>query len=579
MTDAPSLGFALPPGLILMLAGVAVLALPRPARWLPILAGPLLALAYVLFLQDEAAFLCAAEGTGCAARVTLDWLGFTLAPVQVDATATVFGLVFALMALAGGIFAEPSDRPEELAAAYVYAGAALSAVYAGDLITLFVFWEVMAIFSTAVIWMGGPDARAAGLRYAVVHFLGGVFLMAGIAGTAAAGGSIAVADLGGAGGLLAWLVLISLLMNAGGWPFNAWLADSYPRASVAGTVFLSAFTTKTAIYALIRLFPGEPWLLWIGLATILYGVIYALLASEIRRLVCYALVAQSGFMLVAVGIGTPLALAGATGHAAVCILYSALLFMATGAVVARTDRAEMSELGGLAGAMPRTAAAALLGGFAMAAMPGTAAYVSKSLISSAAGYEALFWTWLGLTIGSVGVMLAVGLKLPWGVFFGPERGIRAQDPGPARQAAMGLLATLILGIAVAWDAFYAILPGTADYSPYKAEAMLFQLELLAFAVPAFFLARSLLPKHPGATLDTDWLWRGGGAAILDRLERLVMRLYGRAAEVSLASVGRFLEKIYRNMGPDGTFARTRPSSVMALWMTGLLCALLIFNLF
>ena len=147
--------------------------------------------------------------------------------------------------------------------AFVYAGSAISVVFAGDLITVFIFWEIMAIASTIVVWSGGAGAKAAGQRYAVVHFLGGVLLMAGIAGEVSTTGSIAF-DVMEANSWSRWLILGGFLINAGAPPFSAWLPDAYPEASWSGTVFLSAFTTKTAVYVLMRTFPGTEILIYIG---------------------------------------------------------------------------------------------------------------------------------------------------------------------------------------------------------------------------------------------------------------------------------------------------------------------------
>ena len=370
MTEA----LILPPGLILVLSGLAMLVVPRPGRGVLLVGAPILMLVFAWMLAGDAAPIAEGPFAGTTALVsTGHWLGLALHPVRIDALGLLFTTVFAIAAAAGGLYAARREDAKELAAMQVYAGSAVCAVLAGDLITLFIFWEIMAIASTVVIWSGGEGARGPGLRYAVIHFLGGALLMAGVAGYVQATGQTAFTALPG-DGIVAGLVLLAFLVNSGAWPLNAWLPDAYPEASWAGTVYLQSFTTKTAIYALIRGFPGEEWLLWLGLATMLYGIVYALLETEIRRLLCHAIIVQSGFLLVAIGLGTDMTLNGAAGHTFVSILYSALLFMVAGAVMQATGKRHLPELGGLARSMPLTATLAVIGGLCIAAFPGTGAY-------------------------------------------------------------------------------------------------------------------------------------------------------------------------------------------------------------
>lgn len=576
MTD----GLALPPGLILILAGLLTLVVPRLPRAPVMLGAPVLTLVAVWWLWSMATV--APEGGPFAGETvyagTAQYLGMTLHPVRVDALAVVFATVFSLMAFAGALFAIEHPDRRELGVLQIYAGSAVGAVLAGDLVTLFVFWEVMAIASTVAIWSGGPQSGPAGLRYAVIHFFGGVLLMGGAAGLIAGSGSTVFGAIPGEGAIAA-MILVAFLINAGGWPLNAWVADAYPRASIVGTVFLSAFTTKTAIYALIRGFPGEEWLLWIGMATIVYGVLYALVESEIRRLLAYAIVAQSGFMLVGIGIGTDMGLNGAAGHAFVSILYSALLFMAAGAVMQATGESRAAHLGGLVHSMPRTAWLAVFGGFCIASFPGTGSYVSKSLISSGAGYAGIEWVWYGLTAAGVGVVLSVAIRFPWLTFFGPARpGVSGADPDRRQQAAMGLLAALVLLIALMPGWFYAMLPHPVDYTPYKGELILGQIELLAFGAVGYGLALWLLPARDGITLDTDWLYRDAGRWAVRNGGAGLLGLYDVVANGVEGSVRRALRGLYRAHGPESVLSRTRPTGYVALWMTALLVTLIVIAL-
>ena len=301
---------------------------------------------------------------------------------------------------------------------------AIGVSFAGDLITMFVFWELMALFSTVVVWCGGTEsARAAGIRYAVIHLIGGIILKIGIEGLMIQTGSIEIRALN-LDSFATWVIFVGVLINAAAPPISAWLADAYPESSPMGGVFLSAFTTKTAVLALILLFPGQPILIWIGLFMIFYGIIFALLENDMRRILSYSIVNQVGFMVTGIGIGTELALNGAAAHAFTHIIYKALLFMSAGAVLYQTGVRKCSELGGLFRTMPLTTICGTVGALAISSFPYTSGFISKSMISSSAAGEHLTLVWFLLVAASAGVFLHAGIKFPWFVFFQKDSGLR-----------------------------------------------------------------------------------------------------------------------------------------------------------
>ncbi len=325
------LGYLLTPGLVMMAGGVLLFFLRGAVRDVAVLLVPLGVLALVWLLPD-------------GPSEPLRWLGYELVPFRSDALGRLFGTVFCVAAFAGGLYALRQERRSEIPVAFLYAGTALGVVFAADLITVFVFWELMAVFSTLIVWLGGHARRAAGQRYAVIHLFGGVLLMAGIAGHVAETGSIAFEAMR-ANSPANWLILIGFMLNAGSWPLSAWLPDAYPEASWSGTVFLSAFTTKTAVLVLLRGFPGEEILIVFGLIMIFYGIVYAILENDMRRILAYSIVNQVGFMVTGIGIGSEMALNGAAAHAFVHIIYKALLLMSAGSVLLMTGRAEMQRAG------------------------------------------------------------------------------------------------------------------------------------------------------------------------------------------------------------------------------------------
>ena len=349
------------------------------------------------------------------------------------------------------------------------------------------------------------------------------------------------------------------------------------KSSPTGSVFLSAFTTKTAVLALILLFPGEPVLVWIGLYMIVYGIIYALLENDIRRILAYSVVNQVGFMVCAVGIGTTMALNGAAAHAFAHIIYKALLFMSAGAVIYRTGKTKCTELGGLFRTMPVTTICGIVGALAISSFPLTSGFTTKNMISQAAGNEGLFFVYMTLAAASAGVFLHAGIKFPWFVFFQRDSGLRPKDAPWNMSAAMVLFAFLCIAIGVFPGWFYALLPYPTDFNAYEPSKVLFYLQLLLFSGLAFFLMLPLLRRSETISLDTDWLWRVLGYNVMLFLYRGISRAYG-ALQAALSGLLAALERrALRWFGqatdsnPEpGMFARTWPIGTAALWIAVLL---------
>jgi multicomponent Na+:H+ antiporter subunit D len=557
MTD-----LAFPPGAILILAGLILPLLSVGMRKMLILAAPLLTLLAVWSLPDGVV-------------LSVSYLGMELEPVKSDALSRMFATVFCIMSFGGGLYALNQKSVLELAAAMIYAGSAIGVTFAGDLITVFFFWEMMAIASTLIVWAGGVFARNAGLRYAVIHFLGGVLLMAGIAGEIATTGSTAFHTMQ-PDSLARWLILAGFVINTGAPPLQAWLPDAYPKASWSGTVFLSAFTTKTAVYTLIRGFPGADILIWLGLFMIFYGLIYAINDNDTRRKLAYSIINQVGFMVCAIGIGNEMALSGAAAHAFVHILYKALLLMSAGSVLYVTGKTKFTDLGGLFRTMPRTAICCIIGALSISAFPLTSGFPAKSLIARGAADAHLELVWFLIFAAAAGVLF-VGIKLPWYIFFQKDSGQRPPEPPLNMRLGMYLMAALCIGFGVFPSALYAMLPVATDYQPYTPGHVVLQLQLLMFSVLAFFLALPMIKRTLSISLDVDWFWRRAGKLFAQEFEAQWLRAYAAVGSRSYRAAMRFLEGLYRTHGPEGALARTRPSGYMALWMTILLSVFLLLS--
>jgi multicomponent Na+:H+ antiporter subunit D len=499
----------------------------------------------MLLLPASALVLCLRLEPGTYGVVR--FVGQELVFGRVDRLSLVFSYVFALLTLLGMLYALHVDDDAQHVVALTYGGAALGATFAGDFLSLFVFSELMAVAAVLLVWLHRtPASVAAGFRYLLVHVFGGLCLLAGTVLFWSQTGSLAFGNMSPyAGSAASNLILLAFLLNAAVPPLGAWLPDAYPEATATGAVFLTAFTTKSAVYALIRGFSGTEILVWWGAAMAVYGVVYAVLENDARRLLAYHIISQVGYMVCGVGIGTELALNGATAHAFSHILYKALLFMGAGAVLEVTGRRKLSDMGGLYKTMPLTLALYMVGAFAISAVPFFSGFVSKSMVISAAGESHRGAIFLVLTLASSGTFLHTGLKLPYYMFFGEDRGLRAQEPPANMLVAMGLAAAACVLIGVFPTLLYSHLPYPVDFVPYTARHVVDTLGLLAFTALGFFLLLKQLDPEPTISLDTDWFYRRGLSVSLPlvnrglaQLERFVGQIYDVVMQRVLRTAGR-----------------------------------------
>jgi multicomponent Na+:H+ antiporter subunit D len=550
------------PGLVLIVGALLLPLLRGTLRSVAVVALPLLVLALVWQVPD-----------GPAGQ--LRYLDHTLTPLQGDKLSRLFAALFSLMAAGGGLFALTQKSRVEVPAAFVYAGSAIGVALAGDLLTVFVFWELMAVGSTLVLWSQGTEAAyRAARRYLMIHLLGGVVLFAGVTGHIVDTGDVAFSRMA-LDSPAHWLILIGFLVNAGAPPLSAWLPDAYPEASWSGSVFLSAFTTKTAVYVLIRGFPGAELLIWIGLFMAFYGIVYGLLENDIRRILAYTIVNQSGLMMVGVGIGTEMALDGAAAQAFVGVIYVALLLMSAGSVMQMTGKRKCTELGGLVRTMPMTAACGVIGAMAISAFPLTSGFISKSMVSQAALDGHHLWIWLLLTAASAGACLHAGIKFSWFVFFRQDSGLRPTEPPLSMRWAMVLFSLLCIALGVWPGPLYALLPYAVNYVPYTGAHVVTQLQLLLFSGLAFFVLLPYLKRSLTITLDADWLWRILLPALLRNVGMPLVRGWNMLVHAAYVLITESTALVLYQHRQEGRFARTWSTRSMALWVLVLLLGFLI----
>ena len=511
--------------------------------------------------------------------VTLPFLGFELEPINITTMGRLFATVFSLMALVGGIFAYKTASTLELSAAFAYAGSAIGVTLSGDLITLFVFWEIMAIGSTLVIWAAKHDgAYRASMRYLMVHLFGGLLLLAGIAGHVVETGSISFEALS-LNSISQYLILAGFLVNAGAPPLSAWIADAYPEASPSGSVFLSAFTTKTAVFTLLIAFPGTWLLIPIGIYMIFYGIIYALLENDMRRILAYSIVNQVGFMVTGIGLGTEMALNGAAAHAFVHIIYKALLLMSAGAVLYRTGKRRCTDLGGLFQTMPWTALLGIIGALAISSFPFTSGFVTKSMIAQSAADQHLVIVWFALAAASAGVFLHAGIKFPWFVFFQKDSGMRPAEAPRNMLLAMTVFALLCVGIGVYPESLYAMLPFAVSYEPYTAAHLMAQFQLLLFAGLAFFVMLPMMKRTLTISLDFDWFYRKVLPSIEKPSVNFIQRFNAVTLQLAQQTWLRFQSVFQATRLSDYHLASSWPTGSMVLWIGVILGGYLIVDVY
>jgi len=562
---------SLHPALVLLCGGLGLLAIKGSVRsWLLVLL-PILSYAH-FFLH----FPIGTEWTVQAA-------GLDLQILYVDKMSFLFVTLFHLAALLASIYAMHVEDPVQHGTGLMYAGSAIGAVLAGDLFTLFVFWELLAITSVFQIWARRTEsAYASGMRYLLIHVTSGVLLLAGAVVIYAQTGDLSLRSLTPMAGVGTWLVFIGVGIKCC-FPFaHVWLVDAYPEATPTGTVFLSAFTTKTAVYALARLFAGEELLVIIGATMAMFPIYYAVIENDLRRVLGYSMINQIGFMVVGIGIGTDLAVNGAVAHAFNDVIFKGLLFMTMGAVLHRVGHVNGSDLGHLRKSMPFTAACCIVGAASISAFPLFSGFVSKSMVMAGAAYNGWVWVWLILLFASAGVFHHAGIKIPFFAFFGHDHGLRVEKPPLNMRVAMGLAAVACVVLGFPWPGgplLYDYLPyGVGDWMVYDVTHVSTQIQVLCWSALAFTLlmvSGIYPPELRSVNLDADWIYRRG-AKVVARTTQWATALAWQAGWEQWVQLWRLLvARLRRLHKPPGILGEPWPTGSTALWAAVVLGATLL----
>ncbi len=557
------------PGLILIL-GALIIPLLKPVLRGPFtLLLPVIAFVYLLTLPH-----------GELGQIRL--FDLPLVTLRVDRLSLLFGYIFLLAALLGGIYALKERDLVQQVAAPIYAGSAVGAIFAGDLVTLFIFWEMLAVASVFLIWARRTDAAyGAGNRYLLLQIGSGVLLLAGLLLHYRDTGSLAFTALGlTSPGTL--LIFIAFGIKCAFPLLHTWLPDAYPEATVSGTVYLSSFTTKVAVYALARGYAGTEILIPIGATMTAFPIFYAVIENDLRRVLAYSLNNQLGFMVCGIGLGTELAINGAVAHAFADILFKGLLFMSMGAVLFRVGTIKGSELGGLYKSMPWTTGFCIVGAASISAFPLFSGFVTKSMVIAAAMEKDYFWTWLVLLFASAGVFHHAGIKIPYFAFFAHDSGKRCAEAPWNMLVAMAVTATLCIAIGSFPSLLYSLLPYPVDYVPYSLDHVVGQTQLLFLSALAFtVLMRTGIypPELRSINLDFDWFYRRLGYRTARWVYAVSARTYDRVMGAVTTAALHIGSTLYRHHGPQGVLAASWPTGSMAFWVAVILAAFLILSYF
>ncbi|MDO6774929.1 Na(+)/H(+) antiporter subunit D [Shewanella sp. 3_MG-2023] len=511
-------------------------------------------------------------------HLQLMFLDYELIPYRADKLSLMFGYIFHIAAFIGIVYSLHVKDTVQQVAAMLYAGSAIGAVFAGDLLTLFVFWELLAFTSVFLVWARRtPAAYSAGMRYLIMQVLSGVILLIGALFYISETGSLAF-DYIGLDSIAGWLIFIAFGIKCA-FPFaHTWLTDAYPEATPTGTVLLSAFTTKVAVYALARAYPGTELLIYIGATMTCFPIFFAVIENDLRRVLAYSLINQVGFMVVGIGIGTSLALNGAVSHAFNDVIFKGLLFMSMGAVLHMTRRINGSDLGGLYKTMPKTTILCIVGAASISAFPLFSGFVSKSMVMSAAMETGHDWVWLMLLFASAGVFHHAGIKIPYFAFFAHDSGIRANDPPLNMLTAMFIAACLCIGIGIYPAALYSLLPYDTGYNPYDATHVLAQTQLLLFSALAFVwlnLKGKYPPELRSTHLDVDWVYRRLVPNALQRIFAVIWKVDGEIRQSIRGKLDQCQQFLARQYKGGGSFISSDyPSGNMVLWVAVILASYL-----
>jgi len=515
----------------------------------------------------------------------IPFLQYSLELGRINKLSMVFGYIYVIAALCMNVYALRVKNDWEHVAAMCYVGSSLGAIFAGDLFTLFFCLEIMSWAPFFLLsFRGTKKAMGAAVRYVLWHHFSGVCILAGILMHIHNTGSIEFVHMpwGWGRDYLGYnLMLLGFIINSATTPFHSWLSDTYSQASPSGSIYMTAYTTKTAIYCLIMAFSGVELLMWMGAIQAVFALFLAVLENDGRRLCSYHIISQIGYMVAGVGIGTPMAINGAASHALCHIIYNALLYMGAGCALAVVGTAKFNRLGGLYKYMPISFWLYMVGGFSISGFPLFNGFISKCMTIEAAELLQRPYIYLLLEGATVGTFLHTGLKLPWNIWLQgrdePPPDIRAKLKDSALNTpmnmliGMGILASLCVFMGIYPKILYAMLPYPVEFVPFTTTRVFSITQMFIFAFVGFWVLRKMVKGYPTYTLDTDWFVRMPGMRFVRFCNEPLIN-FGSFLDKNILKVTYFIISCVRSPIPE---MRMTPRPIGL----GALVVLAVFSLF
>jgi len=455
---------------------------------------------------------------------------------QPDGLGVLLALIAAVVGSLTVVFSTAYMRGEHSLARYyalilIFIGAMVGLVLSASLLLLFIFWEITALCSYALIAFHNDDPRAvaAGVKALIMTQTGGVGLLAGVLIIHSQTGSYAINDFlvqaphfpPGALTIVAFAFLVAAMAKSAQVPFHSWLPDAMEAPTPVSALIHAATLVNAGVYLLARFYPAfaevPGWkaaVVGVGVLSALLAGVMALVAGDLKRVLAYSTISQLGYMVYAVGTG---AIFASQFHLLSHAVFKALLFLAAGAVIQATGTRRLSELGGLGRAMPIVRNFFIVGALALAGLPVLNGFWSKDLVLES-GFEQ-GPTWAVVTMLAVSSLTALyTVRVVWLVFFGRDHSARATAEAPVlMRVVLGVLAGLTATTWLAAGLLSQRLSDTLTGQPL-ATMSTWEMAVGLLAEPTTYLA--LGASALGLAL---WAWRGRLTPWVEKRSRFVQR--------------------------------------------------------
>jgi NADH-quinone oxidoreductase subunit L len=410
----------------------------------------------------------------------------------------------------------------------LFIGAMVGLVLTDSLLLLFIFWEITALCSYALISFHSDDPRAvaAGIRALILTQIGGVGLLAGTLIVYANTGSYSISRfLSGSQPLpqamlaiAAFGFLWAAMAKSAQIPFHSWLPDAMEAPTPVSALIHAATMVNAGVYILARFYPAfehvPGWttvVVVVGVVSALMAGAMALVADDLKRVLAYSTISQLGYMVYAVGTG---ALFASQFHLLSHAVFKALLFLGAGAVIHAAGTRKLRDLGGIGPAMPFVRNAFIVGALALAGIPVLNGFWSKELLLESGLEHGPFWAYGAMVFGG-GLTALYTARVVWLVFFGRRGTLHPVAEAPAlMRAILGILVVLSATTWLGGGLLSQTLSTTLPQHALEAESMLQQITRL-LAAPSTYLA--LVLSGVGLAL---WIWRERLAALKQGLQPL-----------------------------------------------------------